>query len=219
MNRQPEMIGRRFGRLVVKGIHEKKKKYTKFRCLCDCGQEKVVIGYNLRNDHTKSCGCLRKEVATTTNTTHGLSKSRFYQCWRDMNDRTSRLDNESYENYGGRGISVCDEWKQFEGFMKDMHESYLEHSREHGELDTTLDRIDTNGDYSLANCRWATNKVQSSNRRSNKKQMVDGVIMTAKEISEKYGISYSAIIHRINRGWIGNDLKLPIGGVRDKTQS
>lgn len=212
-----ELTGARYGRLLVLGISEKRKKYTKWNCQCDCGKVKAVIDYNLKNGHTKSCGCLRREVAKYSNTTHGLSKTRFYQCWRDMIDRTSRQENSAYENYGGRGISVCEKWETFEGFKEDMYESYLAYSALNGEQNTTIDRLDTNGDYHLDNCRWATPKIQSLNKRSNKKYVVDGELLTAKEISEKYCISYSAVTHRINRGWSSEELKLPIGGARSES--
>ncbi|OMC99153.1 hypothetical protein MKX34_26575 [Paenibacillus sp. FSL R5-0636] len=212
-----DLTGRKYGRLLVIGISEKRSKSTKWICKCDCGKEKAVIDYNLKSGHTKSCGCLRRETAKLSNTTHGLSKTRFYQCWRDMIDRTTREENSAYENYGGRGISVCEKWKIFEGFMNDMHESYLAYAEANGEQNTTIDRIDPNGNYYFDNCRWATPKVQSLNRRNNKKYMVDGELLTAKEISEKYCISYSAVIHRINRGWSSEELKLPTGGARSGT--
>lgn len=211
-NRNIDLLNKRFGRLIVLEKSPLKGKNTKWLCKCDCGNRKLVTTGNLSTGHTQSCGCLRKEVATESNTTHGLSKSRFYQCWRDMLDRTHRKQNRAFGNYGGRGITVCNKWNSFQGFKEDMYESYLVHSEIHGEKNTTLDRIDYNGNYHFDNCRWATPKVQSTNKRSNKRFIIDGELLTAKEISEKFSLPYSTIIKRINRGWSGKQLILPHRG-------
>ena len=209
MSKGNDLSGKRFGRLVVIKSAEMKGKNKQWLCVCDCGETKTVLGYNISNGHTKSCGCLTKEIAIVSNSSHGMSKSRFYQIWRDMLDRTTRLKNVAYDNYGGRGIKVCQEWRVFENFMNEMHESYLQHAEIHGELSTTIDRINNDEGYLKTNCRWATPKFQSLNKRSNLKHSVNGKLLTVKEISDIYGLAYAAVRKRVSLGWAGDDLISP----------
>ena len=99
---------------------------------------------------------------------HGMSKSRFYKIWEDMKRRCLNPNFKYYKDYGGRGISVQDSWLNFESFMNNMFESYWKHSLTNSEENTTLDRIDVNGNYELTNCRWATKQVQAKNKRNSK---------------------------------------------------
>lgn len=209
LTKSNELIGRKFGSLTVIEESERVGKNKRALCLCDCGKHSTVIIYNLKNGHTRSCGCLRVRVATESNTSHGLSKTRFYQCWRDMIDRTTREKNSSYESYGGRGIKVCEQWEMFESFASDMYENYLEHSETNGELNTTLDRINNDKGYNKDNCRWATVKIQSSNKRSNKRFLVKGQLLTVKEISDKFDLEYAAVRKRVSLGWNSDDLISP----------
>ncbi|MCF8009592.1 MAG: hypothetical protein K9K32_07470 [Halanaerobiales bacterium] len=205
-----DLKGKEFGRLKVIKQVKSNNRHKKWLCQCKCGNKTIVQESNLISNHTKSCGCYNIERAIETNTTHGMSDTRFYQCWRDMLDRTSRKKNYAYELYGGRGIEVCDRWKTFENFMEDMYESYKKHSNKYGEKDTTLDRKDNNGDYKPDNCRWATYKEQALNKRTNKKYLINGKKLTKKEIAEKYNLTYSAINHRIQRGWDKKDWIKPM---------
>jgi hypothetical protein len=132
-------------------------------CKCLCGTEKLVLGTNLVNKISKSCGCLFR-------TNHGLSKTRFYMIYYDMLKRCYNKNHVHYKDYGGRGIKVCGRWLGKEGFihfMVDMYESYLEHSKEFGEKNTSLDRfLDVNGNYDSSNCRWATDSQQARGKRT-----------------------------------------------------
>jgi hypothetical protein len=167
MSRKPcmDIEGRRFGRVIVLGFsHIDKNSYWK--CKCDCGKEFIAIGNNLKRGKTISCGCFRKELNSSKYKKHGLCRSRFYGIWCSMIRRCLSDTDKNYSNYKGRGITVCDSWRSsFEDFRSDMHESYVEHCGLYGEKDTTLDRINTNGNYENLNCRWATKAEQSRNRR------------------------------------------------------
>lgn len=206
MGRVRDLTGQRFGRLVALSCQRRNgprggRVKVFWICKCDCGNETRVESSNLNNGHIKSCGCLHSEVATKTNTTHGLSKTRFYQTWRDMIVRTTSKKCIAFDRYGGNGIAADERWRIFENFMEDMYESYLEHARAHGEKRTTIERVDNKKGYSPGNCKWATPSEQGLNRKSNTRYLVNGELITKKEIADKYGLSYSAINNRIRRNW------------------
>lgn len=162
-----DLTGKRFDRLLVVGdAGRNSKQKIMWLCKCDCGNETVVIGENLKNGATHSCGCLRNEwmsVFGVHNKTHGQAaydsgnRTHVYQIWVHMHDRCRNPKNKSYRYYGGRGIAVCDEWKSFEQFYKDMGD------RPEGK---SIDRIDNNKGYCKENCRWADKFQQSQNRRN-----------------------------------------------------
>lgn len=129
-----------------------------WNCVCDCGKETIVAGMNLRNDHTKSCGCFHLDAVRT----HGLARTKTYISWISMKTRCSnKNDKYKYGIYGGRGITICDRWlNSFENFLEDMGKRPKNH---------TLDRIDSTGNYEPDNCRWATPLQQARNRRLNKR--------------------------------------------------
>ena len=187
--------GQRFGKLFVVGKSDKKKgKYTGafWECKCDCGNVVIVPGSSLRSGETRSCGCLRKAMVGELKRTHGMCRTRIYRIWQAMIKRCCSPGYERYSEYGGRGISVCDEWRN--DFL-----SFYNWSMENGYSDElTIDRIEVNGNYEPENCRWATYKEQGNNTRRNHYITFDGETHTMCEWAKIKGMKYQTLAARIN---------------------
>jgi len=157
-----DLTGQKFNRLrVLKIIGKNEKGHYVWECKCDCNIIINVLGVNLTNNRTKSCGCLWKDKFIK----HNMWKTRFYKIWLGMKSRCFNKNNARYKCYKGRGITVCDRWLDFNNFKEDMYESYTKHVEEYGEKETTIDRIDNDKNYEKDNCRWATWSEQSKNKR------------------------------------------------------
>lgn len=170
-----DLAGRRFGRLLVleraeDHITKSGKRIKRWKCLCDCGNETIVRYGNLKNSKTNSCGCLHKEVVGGLNRKHGLSGKcgRIYSLWKSIKYRCYCKTSRDYPNYGGRGIVMCDEWKEdFQSFYEwAISNGYVEEKTEKGVNILTIDRIDVDGNYEPSNCRFVTNSVQARNKRN-----------------------------------------------------
>ena len=171
MKRPTELTNRRFNRLVAVSLLPREEwggSKAKWNCQCDCGTTVVVFAQSLTRDGSQSCGCLRREMLSVSKSgnqnslKHGHttwhSQSPEYRAWAKMKDRCKNPTNPEWKNYGGRGITVCERWREsFENFLADMG------LRPSSEL--SLDRIDNDGNYEAGNCRWATKSEQTYNRR------------------------------------------------------
>lgn len=195
MGKFVDLTGRRFGRLTVtKRVAIDAKYRSRWECKCDCGNVKVVYAYNLANGHTASCGCLTRESLHAIASTHCMSGSRLYRIWCNLKDRCQRENHDRYADYGGRGVSVCEEWQTFEPFYEwAMANGYRD--------DLSLDRRDNDGGYCPENCRWATKVEQANNTRANRMISCFGETHTLAEWGRICGIQADTIAYRIKLGW------------------
>ena len=203
MGKLIDLTGKRFGRLIVIKRTGTKNKQILWLCKCDCGKEKEISGVSLKRGATVSCGCYRRECELKnlsknwgkSQITHGLSKTRLYQTWRDMKSRCNNPKNKSYKDYGKRGIKICKEWNE-------SFKSFYDWAISNGyNQKLTIDRIDNNKGYTPQNCRWATPKEQANNRRIVRKVTILGETKTFNEFEKQYGISAQLIHSRYDKGY------------------
>lgn len=187
-----DLTGRKFGRLSVNYASHKEGKVLYWSCTCECGNTTNVRSQLLREGKTKSCGCLQEELRKSVGgitRTHGMKHTKTYVVWEGMKSRCYYTGDVSYKNYGGRGISVCDSWKNsFENFYRDMGE------RPDG---MSLDRIDNSKGYYPDNCRWSSRTTQGRNKRNNIVISINGQRKVLSELSKDTGIKYGTLYKRI----------------------
>lgn len=197
------MTDTRYGRLLVIG-ESTGGKHAKVPVRCDCGAEKVVRMDHLRHGKTTSCGCALRDFVHAVLRKHGHRRggaagekpSAEYTCWSNMKARCFNSTARDWENYGGRGITVCDRWQGETGFERFLADMGPKPSSRH-----TIDRIDSDGDYEPANCHWALPSEQARNRRSNRQVTAFGRTMLAIEWAEETGLSPKLICERLDEGW------------------
>jgi hypothetical protein len=215
-----ERIGQRFGMLVITDIIRDGSHKVIAECLCDCGKIHEVMLTNLQGGNTISCGCAKRERIRQIGyekKTHGCSHyhtTREYRSWQGMKHRCYNPNDPFYKDYGDRGITVCDQWRNsFETFLKDMGDR---------PIGKTLDRIDNNGNYCPENCKWSTQREQGRNTRVNRLFEYNGKMITLAELSEICGKN-SGTLHQIivKAKWtVEEAVETPIGQRRKfKTQT
>jgi hypothetical protein len=193
MSKKIDMINKQFGKLKVLAEDGHLGGFLAFKCLCECGSTTTVRGSSLRSGNTTSCGCVHKTMVGNLNKKHGLKHTAEYSVWQNMITRCTNSNTNFFYRYGGRGIEVSDEWRDFEKFYADMG------NRPNG---MTLERIDNNGSYSKENCRWATLKEQARNTRRTKLVEHNGKTQCLKDWANEVGIVYNTLRKRfIIYGW------------------
>ncbi len=227
MGKTVDLIGERYGRLTViakSGQEKEKHRRSLWLCECDCGKQKIVTTDHLKSGSTKSCGCLKREVATAqileysaqnpgARRTHGATGKKIYWAYQHMMERCYSPQSERFISYGARGICVCDEWKN-------NPKAFVDWSLSNGfEEDLTLDRINVNGDYCPENCRWVSWDVQANNKRSSVYVNVRGEKLTLAQVAQKYGLRKGTVWWRHHHGWEDEDLIKPLRGNYSENQS
>ena len=193
--RQSNLTGQSFGRLTAVEDLGVIEGYRAYRCACSCGKETVVAAYRLLHEKgPRSCGCLQREAVTK----HGMEGTHVYEIWRNMRGRCYDVKDKSFPSYGGRGIAICDRWKDtFQNFYDDMGEPPSDLH--------TLDRRDNDGNYEPGNCRWATPEEQANNRSNSVFIEYDGRRQTLTQWAREYGVHPITLAGRLKRGWSVED--------------
>ena len=182
-----DLVGRRFGKLTVLAEHPERKCHEiMWVCKCDCGNTKVIRGNNLRQGKSTTCGC--------STIKHGMRNTRLWSVWDGIRKRCYNPNHKWYKRYGGRGITICDEW------LKD-HGAFFSWALANGYQDSlTIDRIDNNGNYCPENCRWIDMKTQLNNRCNNIPVEINGETKTIGEWAAITRIDYQTLYRRYRRG-------------------
>lgn len=180
------------------GVKRKPKGYNLYWvCRCICGAVKQVAGGSLTYGTNKSCGCLKREKVISRSTKHGhclaSGCSKAYRAWRGMRSRCQNENDARYQDYGGRGIYVCQRWRSFEHFFSDIGEP--------PNVEYSIDRVDNDGPYSPDNCRWATRMEQAQNTRKNVFLTHNGKTLCLLEWARVMGLSSGTLYSRYQRGW------------------
>ena len=186
------LIGQKYGRLLV--ISEAGKNrfgQILWHCRCNCGNESIVYGNDLKNGHTKSCGCLKRAQIIERSTTHGLSRTVEYRAWKGAEKRCINSSYKSFHRYGGRGIE----------FRLPDFQEFFEHIGPRPSDKHSLDRIDTDKHYEIGNLRWATTEIQDRNKSNNRYLTYQDETLCLAEWTEKLGFSKSLISKRLKHGW------------------
>jgi hypothetical protein len=194
MPRFIDLTGNRFERLVVHKQSDRRGGRVHWHCVCECGAQIVVAASSLRSGNTRSCGCLvadtRPKRERHYNFRHGLAGTPTYRSWTAARERCQNPRNERYPQYGGRGITVCERWADFDNFLADMGEAPPGH---------TLDRIRVNEPYEPGNCRWLPRAEQALNRRNSIHIDYEGRQIGLKEFASAVGLPYGRLVDRVHR--------------------
>lgn len=201
MSAKIDMLGKTYGRLTVVGEAKSDTGCRMLRCVCECGNEKLARPGHIRVGDTTSCGCGPNSGvgARGTGPAHGQSRTPLYTRWRRMIDRVENPKNRDFRHYGGRGITICERWREpngqgFLNFAADMGPTF--------QPDLTLERVDVDGPYSPGNCCWATRAEQNRNQRRNRYVTWRGRTMVVADWADLLGLNYDTLRRRLYRsGW------------------
>jgi len=207
MSVRVDLTGENYGRLsvskLIRDISGKKKMWL---CKCKCGSEIVVSGGNLRSGHTTQCKeCALKQLAKN-NVKHGGTGSKLYNVWNSITNRTENKNHKSYADYGGRGIKICDEWRDFSTFLKWSTDSGYSQGLE-------IDRIDNDGDYSPENCQWVRRIENANNKRNNRWITHNGKTRTMAQWARIFNLNYKLLHKHLSRGYSFEEAVIKQGGV------
>lgn len=186
-------LGACFGRWTVID-HPTKRPHVGIECIaqCDCGNVRLIPQHSLTSSNSRSCGCLKLEMLTTHGHTKGDKQSPEFSVWRSMIKRCTVPTTVQFHRYGGRGISICERWMLFKNFLADMGPRVA---------GTSIDRINNDGNYEPANCRWATFEEQVNNTVTNRFIEHDGLRLSIAQWARRLGVKESMIRGRLERGW------------------
>jgi hypothetical protein len=206
-SRVKNITGQLFGRITVLSFRDIHKRRTRWYCVCSCGEKLTCSGSALKTGNTRSCGCLKRDTTIerniTQSTTHGMTATSIYNVWASMKRRCCRPSSQDYKNYGGRGITVCERWLEFENFYEDMGD------RPSNQY--SIERIDNDGDYCLDNCKWILTSNQAKNRRTNRRLSYNGETRIVVDWARHLNMNVHTIYSRLNRGWsIADTLTRPL---------
>lgn len=185
--RYENLTGCKYGKLTVMGLdHIGKNGHAYWLCQCECGNRKIVRASHLKDGHVKTCGCIPPKK------THGDANQRLYHIWCNMRMRCTNEKDPGFHLYGGRGITVCDEWKTYLSFKNwALANGYSD--------DLSIDRIDVNGNYEPSNCRWATAREQANNTRKTRFLTYNGETHSVSEWARRLGMNQSTLNMRLNK--------------------
>lgn len=199
-NCRPELMGARYGRLEIVGFTQDSslRNMWKWRMKCECGREKTCFPSDVKSGKVSSCGCYLRENSAKKASKFAFAvkdNSRLYNIYNKMKSRCTREQDQRYADYGGRGISVCDDWmNSFDAFARWAHDNgYAD--------DLTIERIDVNGNYCPENCKWITLKEQNANKRNTVYVNVNGENVPLLKVSETACVSYDTLHNRVAKGW------------------
>ena len=214
-----DISNKKFGKLLALKRCTNMSGKTAWECKCDCGNITFVTTSNLTCNRIRSCGCLKIKQLLERSTTHNQRHTVLYSVWRGLRQRCNNPKHASYHNYGGRGITVCEEWdKSFQAFYDWSYANgYSTENQKDEKLKLTIDRIDNNGNYEPSNCRWVDRKTQTRNMRTTRFITFNGQNKSVSEWCEIYGIKLQTFNTRIRNGWsIEEALTKPIGSKKSK---
>lgn len=191
MSKMNDLTGCRFGKLVVLEVAFHQNGYVYWKCQCDCGNTACVRAANLKSGAVKSCGCLLHKPAY--NRRHNMARTSLYNKWNGIKNRCCNPNSAAYKNYGGRGIKMCDEWRN-------APDRFFDWSKQSGYNDNlSIERIDVNGDYTPENCTWIPKPDQAKNRRSNYSITYNGKTQNLQQWCDELGLDYKLIHNRLSK--------------------